>query len=238
MEKRLITNFIKKYHLSGLIESVKWEFSNGTLFTNFLSPNRSLLGFVSVSGVDLESHEIGIYDTSKLLKMLSVLDDEISINIVTSQSKSFGMDLTSGKVGVRYMLADIDVIPKSPNLKQLPQFEASITLSSDFKDAFVSSYSALSNDSTFTFIHEDGIGKIIVGDYHNTNSDRIKIEVDSECSISDTPITFSAEHLNQILLANKEFFNYKLSIAFSGLATIDFDDGIFKSTYYLIAIQK
>lgn len=243
MRTKDFLDFIKKYHLSGLVEGVRWEFSSGTLSTRFYLPDGPLSGIVSMPRVDIQSQEIGIHDTSKLLQMVSVLDgdnydDKISIDIISNQSKGSSLELESDMVRVRYMLPDIDAIPKIPKLKQLPQFDAAIRLTGDFKNAFVSSYRTLSKDSTFTFIYENGKGKIIVGDYHNSSVNRFIIEVDSVSNVYDKPVAFSAEHLHHIILANNNFYNNRLSISYSGLASVIFDAGGVKSIYHLEAIQK
>ena len=71
---------IEKYYLGGIIESVKWNVSNNRLHINFVSPYQDLVGHIECD-VQLEDGTIGIFNTSALLKMLSILDMDILINI-------------------------------------------------------------------------------------------------------------------------------------------------------------
>lgn len=54
MEKTRINRFISKYNLAGLVESVKWESKEGSLSTNFISDDKSVLGTVTLSEFDFE----------------------------------------------------------------------------------------------------------------------------------------------------------------------------------------
>ena len=44
MNKIVLDTFIQKYNLGGNVNSVKWESSGDTLSTRFISPDKSLLG--------------------------------------------------------------------------------------------------------------------------------------------------------------------------------------------------
>ena len=49
MNKITLDTFIQKYNLGGSINSVKWESNGDTLSTRFISPDKSLLGELSLS---------------------------------------------------------------------------------------------------------------------------------------------------------------------------------------------
>ena len=53
MEKSRINRFVSKYNLAGLVESVKWESKEGSLSTSFISDDKSVLGTVTLSDLDL-----------------------------------------------------------------------------------------------------------------------------------------------------------------------------------------
>ena len=61
MEKTRINRFISKYNLAGLVESVKWESKEGSLSTNFISDDKSVLGTVTLSEFDFEDLVQGFY---------------------------------------------------------------------------------------------------------------------------------------------------------------------------------
>ena len=72
MEKSKLNRFISKYTLAGLVESVKWEIVDGELTTHIISDDKSVLGSISMKDFGYEDASFGVYDTTKLTKMLSV----------------------------------------------------------------------------------------------------------------------------------------------------------------------
>ena len=78
MEKQTLNRFVSKYNLAGLVESVKWESKDGSLSTNFISDDKSVLGTVIMKDFEGDNAEFGVYDTTKLSKMLSVLGNDVT----------------------------------------------------------------------------------------------------------------------------------------------------------------
>ena len=117
MEKQSLNRFVSKYNLAGLVESVKWESKDGSLTTSFISDDKSVLGSVSMKDFDSTDATFGVYDTTKLTKMLSVLGDDIEFSINDIDGKSVSLKFKDGSTSVNYMLADLSVIPNVPDLK-------------------------------------------------------------------------------------------------------------------------
>ena len=241
MEKQSLNRFVSKYNLAGLVESVKWESKDGSLTTSFISDDKSVLGSVSMKDFDSTDATFGVYDTTKLTKMLSVLGDDIEFSINDIDGKSVSLKFKDGSTSVNYMLADLSVIPNVPDLKQLPEFDSEIKLDSNFISKFIKAKGALADENNFTFTCGDGktgSGQIILG-YSNINTNRINIDVDCTCSKDKVePISFSANFLKEILVANKEAKDATLKISSQGLAHIAFEVDDYKSDYYLVQIQS
>ena len=235
MEKTRINRFISKYNLAGLVESVKWESKEGSLSTNFISDDKSVLGTVTLSEFDFEDSTFGVYDTTKLTKMLSVLSDDVDFDITKTEDKAISLKFKDGSTSVNYMLADLSVIPNVPDLKQLP--DITIKLDDTFINRFIRAKSALPDENNFTFTCKNNKGSIILG-YSNINTNRIKIDVDCTCDSDIEPISFSANFLKEILVANKEAKDATLKISSDGLAHISFEVDGYKSDYYLVQIQS
>ena len=237
MEKTRINRFISKYNLAGLVESVKWDSKEGSLSTNFISDDKSVLGTVTLSEFDFEDSTFGVYDTTKLTKMLSVLSDDVDFDITKTEDKAISLKFKDGSTSVNYMLADLSVIPNVPDLKQLPDFNITIKLDDTFINRFIRAKSALPDENNFTFTCKNNKGSIILG-YSNINTNRIKIDVDCTCDSDIEPISFSANFLKEILVANKEAKDATLKISSDGLAHISFEVDEYKSDYYLVQIQS
>jgi hypothetical protein len=79
MNKIVLDTFIQKYNLGGNVNSVKWKSSGDTLSTRFISPDKSLLGELTLVKQSLPEFEVGVYDTPLLSKMLSTLADKVDL---------------------------------------------------------------------------------------------------------------------------------------------------------------
>jgi hypothetical protein len=236
MEKQQLNRFISKYSLGGLVESVKWEASNGGLNTSFISDDKSVLGTVTMSDFELADAQLGVYDTSKLTKMLAVLGDTVDFTVSDYDGRLVALKFKDGSTSIDYMLADLSVIPNVPDLKKLPDFNVSVKLDSNFISKFIRAKTALSDENTFTFMIKKGKSQVILG-YSNSNTNRISIDVDSTAEGDIEPISFSATYLKEILNANKEATDAVLKISSQGLAHIHFKVDKFESNYYLVQLQ-
>jgi len=237
MQKTTMNRFISKYNLAGLVESVKWETKDGTLSTSFISDDKSVLGSVSLENFDESDCTFGVYDTTKLTKMLGVLSDDIDFSITQSEGKAISLKFKDSATSVNYMLADLSVIPNVPDLKQLPEFNVTINLDDVFINRFIRAKSALADENNFTFTCKDDKGQIVLG-HSSINTNRIKIDVDCTCDGDVEPISFSANFLKEILVANKEAKDATLKISSQGLAHISFEIDEYKSDYYLVEINN
>ena len=236
MEKQQLNRFVSKYNLAGLVESVKWEAKDGSLTTSFISDDKSVLGSVTMSEFEGDTADFGVYDTTKLSKMLSVLGNDVDFSISDIDGKPISLKFKDKSTSVNYMLADLSVIPNVPDLKQLPDFNSEIKLDSNFISTFIRAKGALQDENNFTFTCKDNKGSIVLG-YSNINTNRINIDVDCTCDGDIKPISFSATYLKEILVANKEATDATLNISSQGLAHISFSIDNYESNYYLVEIQ-
>ncbi len=237
MEKQNLLRFVNKYHLQGLVQTVKWSTESGKITTSFVSNDKSVLGMVSMDNHDGIDGELGIYDTSKLIKMLNVLGNDINYDVVKVGDKVISLKLSDSSLSVNYMLSDLSVIPKTPDLKQLPDFDVTIELDTNFIDKFIKAKGALADEDTFTFVSKNGVSEIIIG-YSNVNTNRISLKVEpQELSGDIKPISFSAKFLKEILASNRDADSAKLRISTSGLSHVKFESDGFVSEYFLIEIN-
>lgn len=231
MNKSKFDGFINRYNLGGEIESVMIKADDKNLSVRMISDDKTLLGDVTVAEKDFPNGEFGIYTTSQLKGLLSVLDEAISVEEVTGAVK-----FSDKGTKVQYMLAAPSVIPAVPDLKALPPFDAEVTLNDDFVNKFIKSKGALADADTFTFTVKGGKAEIILG-YSSINSNRISIAVETSAKQDIEPIAFSAKYLKEILTANKGSKSSSLKISSKGLAHASFTDGDYTSNYYLVEIK-
>lgn len=235
MEKERITRFISKYTLSGLIESVKITAKDNTLKTSFIADDKSVIGLVKLNDFTFDNVDMGIYDTSKLLKMLSILDDDITTGVTDIDGNAVSLQFKDKHTKVNYMLAHTSVIPKVPDLKELPDWDVILKFDQDFISRFIKSKAALPDVSNFTILSDDSSGtyKVVLG-FSEKNSNRIYLETGVKYEKKLKAISFSATYLREILVANKEAKEATLSVSSQGLAHISFEIDDFSSEYYLV----
>ena len=231
MTKTELLKFISKYSLGNNVESVTWELEDNSITTNFVSSDKTLKGTVTMNNavIDTSLPEIGIYTTSQLVRMLSILDDDINVSV-----NSTSMQVNDKHTDFSFVLADLDVIPKSPKLKMKPTFTSVINITDDFVNKFVKSYGALPENDFFT-VQCDATSKQIIFGYSNTNSNRISFNIDVNTE-DIQPIHFSSSLMREILVANKGITG-TLEISPVGLGRIKFNTAQNTAEYYLVSKQ-
>jgi hypothetical protein len=238
MEKSRLMNFISKYHLNGLVQSVAWN-SNGSLSTRFISDDKSVVGEVQMNTFNGTKSNIGVYNTDLLVKLLAVLGNDINFNVNLAQDKAFSLTLDDNSTTVNYMLADMAVIPPTPELKQLPPFQVTIKLTKEFIDKFIRAKGALPEIEHFTLVKNQKLNKyqVVLG-HSNLNSNRISLDIDCEVSEDIEPTSFSAKYFREILAANKDLNGGTLAVSSEGLAKAEFEIDGFESRYFLVRMEN
>ena len=239
MNKQKLVRFINKYYLNGIADSVvlKSNSSEQKLVTRFVSSDKTLLGIIQLDRWNFEDANIGVYTTEQLLKLLSVLDEDINVSITKSGDKTISMKISDSLSSVNYMLSDPSIINEPPQLQNIPNFELSINVTPSVINKFISGKSALQDTTTFTVITDETSTKLVIG-YSSVNTNRVTIPVITSDFTSIDNVSFNAEYFSQILLANKECESAFLQISSEGLAKINFKIDDYKSTYWLVATSK
>ena len=238
MEKSKLLNFISKYHLGKLVQSVAWN-ANGGLSTRFISDDKCVVGEIKLKSFSGQEAKFGVYDTNLLTSLLGVLGNTIDFKLNAAEEKVFALTLSDKSTTVNYMLADLAVIPPAPELKDLPPFELEMSITKDFIEKFIKAKSALSDIEKFTILKNGKTGKwqIVIG-YANTNSNRISIDIDCICNQDFEPISFSAKYFKEILSANKDLNGGSMKVSSQGLAKVEFDIDDFEAKYYLVKLDN
>jgi hypothetical protein len=245
MNKLLIEKFCRKYYLNGLVDSVKWVVNDETktITASAVTDDKSLISTIVLSNFnELPSSELGINETGKLLKLLSVLDDDITIKYNENDGRLTSINFDDTKTDVQYVTADLSVIPKSGKLNNLPSFGLEIVLDKSFISRFIDAKNALADVSTFTLnTNKKDIVEMIIG-YSTVNSSRVKLSLHLKSGFDKLSkiIHFNALYLKEILNANKECDAAILKVSDSsfGLAYVEFMHEDFKSEYFLVGLKS
>ena len=222
--------------MGGNVNSVKWKSSGDSISTSFVTPDKSLLGNVTVDKFSFDNAELGVYQTDVLQKLLSVLGDDISLDLSKFDEKAVSLKVKNGPVSVDYVLSDLSVIAEPPALKKLPEFGTSVKLDTKFIDTFIKGKSALSDVETFTIKRKGDDCEVVIG-YSSTNTNRVNIPVDCTSCDIENPITFNANLFKEVLTANRECTSAVLEVSIDGLARVNFKVDDYDSTYYIVSLQ-
>ena len=237
MNKSGLKRFIQKYNLNGNVNSVRWKSSDNKLITSFVTPDKTLLGTVSMDGFNFESTELGVYYTDQLQKLLGVVGDTVDLNLTKVDDRAVSMNVTDGGVSVDFVLSDLSVISEPPTLKRLPEFGTSIKVDAKFIDTFIKGVSSLNDVDTFSIINKNGDCSVVIG-YSKTNTNRVTIPVECEnCELTDI-ISFDANLFKEVLVANKECSSASLEVSNEGLARIRFKVDEYDSLYHIVQSQS
>jgi hypothetical protein len=236
MQKSKLDKFIQKYNLGGNVNSVKWKSTTDTLSTTFVTPDKSLLGTVTVDKFPFEDAEIGVYQTDQLKSLIGVLGDDVSLDLSKFGDKAVSLNVKNGPVSIDYVLSDLSVIADPPALKRLPDFDTQIKLDTKFIDTFVKGKSALSDVDTFTILNGKNGLEVIIG-YSSTNTNRVNIPVDAQTNSLTDAVSFNANLFKEVLVANRECTSAVLEVSNEGLAKVNFKVDDYDSTYYIVAMQ-
>ena len=236
MDKSKLVKFINKYYLGGNVNTVAINSDGKGLSTRFVSGDKSLLGEVKLNNYSITEADFGVYQTSDLLKMLSVLDNDISVDLVKAEEKAISLDAKDSGAKVRYMLSDLSVINKPPQLKQIPEFELLLNVDKTFVSKFISGKGALPDTESFTIVSGDN-PEVVIG-YSSIATNRVAVPVENQTDNTIDNISFNANLFKDVLEANKECESAVLEVSSEGLARITFNVNDYESTYYLVAVQN
>ena len=236
MNKIVLDTFIQKYNLGGNVNSVKWESSGDTLSTRFISPDKSLLGELTLTKQALPEFEVGVYDTPLLSKMLGTLADKVDFSLTEVDNTPVAFKISDSIMTSDYVLAAIGVIPDVPELKNIPEFSTLVNIDSQFINSFIRGKGALADVETFAINPVDGGVEFVIG-YSDINSNRISIKVQSGAVNMTDSIVFNANLFKELLSVNKECSKATLQISDKGLAHIEFNVDDFNVKYWLVSQQ-
>ena len=182
----------------------------------------------------LDGFKLGFFKTSNFLKLVSILDNDITFDLNKVGDKPVSIKMTDGKTKSSFALADMSIIPAVPPLKHVPsEFEVKIKLDDYFVNTFTKANNALSDVVNFSVQADASNCVIVLGDT-NVNTDTIVLKP----TVLETDVIpvlyFIAEDLKRVIGANKGLES-ELWISKEGMAKIVFDNDVCTSTYYLVA---
>lgn len=238
MLKADLISHINRYHLSGLVESVVWSVTDGVVNCKFVSMANSIAGNIIFPFIEIssETEEIGVYNTSSLIKFLSIMQDEIEVSLEKEHSIWMKMGVTDGVYEGSYSLADTRNSADVPDVEEPTVYEVSFIIDKEFKDQYLKAYKALGGINRFTIQAGKKI-KVTLGN-KESYATKISFEKTSDDFLPLKPLAFSGEAMAEILKNNPDLNESSLEVCQDGLMKITIYGGTDKVTYYLIELEE
>lgn len=239
IQKKVLSNFISKYHLNGLIEKVQWT-SDTDVKMGFVNDSKTLLGYVTLKDINFPKGKLGIFDTGKLNKMLNILDGELLIDIKKTNGIPAKLNLEDTNYSISCNLADPSVIPSLPQPTIPPTPASKFEITQEFITRFIKSKDALNEVEAFNIETDEGFNgnELVFTLGADTESNQIKfsVNVDNDDYLPKSP--FNADLMKEILKANRTCLSGEFFVYSEGLLAVKFVEDNIESKYYLIRNQK
>jgi|TARA_B100000073_G_scaffold101586_1_gene81009 hypothetical protein len=238
MEKSTLMGFINRFYLGGQTQSAPVTSTKDKLSCSFINSAKSCVGDIVLDKGGFGDYEMGLYEIQDLIKLLNVLDGEISITAdkVGDMVSQLEVKSTRTNAKVNYGLARLDVVSKKPDLTNVPDFGLEIEMDKQFINSFISGKGALSDIGTFAVISDGVDAKVVIGHSTTTQSNKVTIPVDTKKIESfDEPVFFDADTFKEVLSANKDCESATLYVSAAGLAKVNFKVDNFDASYVLVA---
>lgn len=234
-----LQDFIKKYNLAGALDDVKWTVKDGDISAVGISEDASLVGYVSMVGVDLPDGVYGVCESRTLLKAFGMVGPSIESKYIKRPSSKVPVAVIfdDGNIEVTYALHELNTLSKMPEKDDIPkEWEIEVTLDKDTVSNFIKAVNSLNSDA-FTLVYSSGVLKMVVG-HSTSNSNRISFPVEATVGVQTMkPISFSAESLKQIVLANGDVDDLVLCVNERGIAKVEVSADDFSAEYYLVQVD-
>ena len=242
INKNLLASFISKYYLNGRFNQVKWRIKDNTLTVFAGESGRACK--VELKDFELPDSELGVFDTNKLSKLISITSGELLVTCETQGALSQKLNIADLGFDVSYSLSDPLIIPKIKFYNDPETWEMELDLTTVDMDSLIKAKNALADYNYFTLNavnNEDGdiISEFTFGDVNNySNKIQYKIQGKIDKGLLGTPIPFDANLFKEILNSNKEMTTSTLKLSDRGMVKLEFVSDNISSAYYIARNER
>ena len=241
INKADLVSIISKYHLNGLNEAVKWEIKDKKLTIKFTTSNNTMIGNVTYDGIELEDSIIGISSTSQLNKLIGITNGYLKLEYVKQHKLITKLIVLDNQFTLNYALADTMIIPKPGEYIGDGVYNITADLDNESINAIVKAKSSLADSDTVVFkpfTNDDGDLQLEMQFGGNIEySNKVSFYLPN-IQTNNLPHNFQAHYysdtVKEIMYCNKDVAGGKMSINLDGVMKLEFNNGNFKSEYYII----
>lgn len=236
INKNTLHSAISKYYLNGMFSQVKWRIKENTLTVYAGEQGRA--GKVFLKNFQFEDCELGIFDTHKLTKLLSITNGELLVTAEKTHKVYTKLHIADSNFDLNYSLADIFVIPKATYYESIEEPDVDIILEKENIDALIKAKTALSDQSNLLIkTTEDLDGNLVCeftfGDIENF-SNKVTYTLQGDIKTSDLELPFNSDILKDIFSNNKDMDSGRLRISIDGMIQLNFHSENIETEYFLL----
>ena len=240
ISKHDLQSVIGKYHLNGLVESVKWTIEDNALNIDFQSPNKDMIGRVNHANFPLENGEMAVYDTSKLNKLLGVTSGELFLELEKTQKVFTKLIISDMNYTLNFSLTDLLLISSVGEITESGEYEIISELDSESISAIIKAHNALESDNVIINIDKDlDLQDVLVlsfGDVSN-HTNKIDYQVPNTTLNNvpyETELPFNSSMFKTILNNNKDATKATMKVNTKGYVKFEFEGEDWSSYYYVV----
>jgi len=225
MKKLYLISIIEKYYLNGLTERVKISIKDKVATIKFIATQKNVVGTIEAPNIALDDCELGVYDTTQLLKLLNITDSFLTLNVINQGKIASKLLIADKEYNLEYSLADTMLVPTIPVVEE-PEYELEADMDAEFITKFIKAKKAL---DTEIFIIDNGydtdgnpvINFLLGGTDSYTNKINFSVKA-TKSGLPVTPIKFPINEFREILDNNREINSGKLYVNEQGLLKAEF----------------
>ncbi len=235
ISKNVLQSVIAKYYLNGLNNQVKWRIKDKAL--TIYAGEKGRVCKVHLNDFDIEDSELGIFDTDKLSKLLSITSGELSLSLEKIKSVYTKMHIADLNFDLTYSLADILILGKTTWYEDPETWEIDIDLQMEDVDHLIKAKNALSDVNNMLItttqdFDDNNICEFVFGD--NTGfSNKITYQLNGDIKEDNLSIPFDSDIFKSILNSNKDMSKGNLKLSNKGMIKLTFNSDDIESVYYI-----
>jgi hypothetical protein len=240
MDKKSLVHIIESFYLNGLTSQIKLKVKDNQAHIKFSTDNKDCIGEI-VAPIQLEDCEIGIYNTSQLLKLLGITSDYIELSLAKQGSHFLRLNISDNQFDLVYNLSDLGLIQDPSVISNLPPHDLEFDINFDFIHKLLKAHNALDKPPrleigiTKDFQDQDVIN-FIIGE-KSSYSNKVNFTEPGIIINNIKSIPFNAVNLREIMSISKSAKG-KAYIFKDGLMKIQLEEDEIKSEYYLVAFSE
>jgi|TARA_B100002019_G_scaffold173608_1_gene150034 hypothetical protein len=235
INKNQLTSAISKYYLNGLNNQVKWRIKDNKLIIYAGEAGRVCK--IELNNFPLEDSELGVFDTNKLNKLLSITNGDLNLSLEKLKSVYTKIHIADENFDLTYSLADILILGKNTYYEDPESWEIELDLSPEDIDHLIKAKNALSDVNnmlitTTSDFDNNLICEFIFGD--NTGfSNKISYQLNGKITDNNISLPFDSDIFKDILNSNKDQDSGTLKLSREGILKLNFSSENIYSEYYV-----